>query len=328
MSTLRISLFGRLQIRTACTCVHTLGVGKADELLCYLLLRRARPVWREKLAAVLWSMSSESQGRTYLRRALWQLRTALNEVCATDEPPGLVGEPDWVHFRVCDAVWVDAHDFADVARTVAQGAVDPATLDAVTVEQMEEAVALYQGDLLESYYHDWCLYPRQHLRLLHLLLLDAIVAHHEAHGRIGKAMLYAERTLEHDRTREQTYRQLMRLCLRAVDRGRALRTYERCVAVLDAEFGVPPSMRTQDLYACAQSERPGLVVESPGAPGRRSAPSVGADPSRRVHVMPSGDGDASVVGSLRYLLDVLDDTSQRSASEVEALEGRTEDDSV
>jgi DNA-binding SARP family transcriptional activator len=309
MSTIRISLLGRLEIQTPNQCLHTLGVGKADELLCYLLLNPTRPVWREKLASALWKTSSESQAKAYLRRALWQLRTALAEICGASEsmpPPaasrgndplerlGLVIESDWIQMEARPCLWVDVHVFTDAARQVGPGAAQRRARPPEVVRCLEAAVDLYHGHLLESFYQDWCIYEREHLRLLHLLMLDALVAHHDACGHFARARLYAERTLRHDHTREQTYRRLMEICLRAGDRGEALRTYDRCCAMLDQEFGVEPSPVTRELYDRIRTERSFSPSSSPSSSPPLSSPST-----------------TSLANDLRRLATLLTDASRR-----------------
>ena len=49
----------------------------AQSLLAYLLLNTGISHRREKLAGLLWPESSEANARSYLRKALWQVRKSL-----------------------------------------------------------------------------------------------------------------------------------------------------------------------------------------------------------------------------------------------------------
>ena len=53
-------------------------------LLCYLLLNRHHPHYRERLAAVFWGDSPTAVARKSLRNALWRLRCALHAAGADD----------------------------------------------------------------------------------------------------------------------------------------------------------------------------------------------------------------------------------------------------
>jgi DNA-binding SARP family transcriptional activator len=58
----------------------------------------------------------------------------------------------------------------------------------------------------------------------------------------------AQRVLAVDPVWEDAYRVLMRAFVAQQNRPLALRTYERCMAVLDEEFGVEPLPETTTLY--------------------------------------------------------------------------------
>src|SRR5262245_54762154 len=69
VSTLRISLFGKLALRWGEGEPLVVEAQKAQELLCFLLLHRERPQPRELLASVLWADLPGERGRQYLRKA-------------------------------------------------------------------------------------------------------------------------------------------------------------------------------------------------------------------------------------------------------------------
>src|SRR5262249_40469268 len=79
MSTVKINLFGQLSVE----CDEKVWCGpegcKSRELFCYLLIHRAVPHNRERLASLLWEESSTAQSKKYLRQTLWQLHIACDE---------------------------------------------------------------------------------------------------------------------------------------------------------------------------------------------------------------------------------------------------------
>src|SRR5262249_31314493 len=90
-------------------------------------------------------------------------------------------------------------------------------------------------------------------------------------GAYPEAIRQAERLLQHDPLREDTYRLLMRLHESQGARTRAVRVYHTCVATLSRELGVKPSIATRRAYrapiadARRQNSAEDAVAES-GAP--------------------------------------------------------------
>lgn len=76
-STLAIQLFGDFRMRRDGKLLDGPEVGKARELLWYLLLFRDGSHSREALATALWGDEPISVPKKYFRQVLWQLQTAL-----------------------------------------------------------------------------------------------------------------------------------------------------------------------------------------------------------------------------------------------------------
>jgi DNA-binding SARP family transcriptional activator len=253
MDGLAIALFGKMQVGRAGRPLLASSPSKVRELLAYLMLYRDRPHPREALASLLWADSAASQGRKYLRQTLWQLQTGL-------EPPPetasqlLVLDRDWVQidpqadYSLDVAVLEEAHGLASTT--------PGRQLTASTATFLERAVEVYQGDLLEGCYQDWCVYERERLQGLYLGMLDKLVAYHEARRDYPAGLEYANRILKYERARESTHRRLMRLYYLSGDRSAALRQYERCVAALQEELGVGPAKATISLHERLRADRP------------------------------------------------------------------------
>lgn len=272
MSNLHISLFGKL-------CVHDDALGalhleprRAAELLCYLLLYRDRLHEREKLATLLWPEAPPTQSKRYLRQLLWQLQSTLNH---TTEPNRhlLATEHTRLGIDSQAVYWLDLHVFETAFAAVAD---QPGrALCAQQAEQLRLAVQLYQGDLLEGWYQDWCILERDRLQNMYLAMLDKLLSYSEAHHAYEAGLTYGVQILRYDRAREQTHRQLMRLYYLAGNRTAALHQYELCVTTLREELDVEPTASTVALYQQISKTQfcppdlSGPSVELPTTPARR-----------------------------------------------------------
>lgn len=271
MPALRIQLFGKLSVTSEGRELEKLDAAKAQELLCYLLINRARPHPRESLAALLWGDASTEKSKKYLRQALWHLQGVLEpQACdgeaataATPAPDVLRAEHDWVQLNAGCDLWLDVDAF-ERAFASAQGT-RGAQLCADTNESLRAAVALYRGDLLEGWYQDWCLFERERLQNMYLLMLDKLMGYCDAHADYEAGQLYGALILRQDRAHERTHRQLMTMHYRAGDRTAAIRQYQRCVAALREELDVTPDTRTVRLYQQIRADKLDAREPSPNS---------------------------------------------------------------
>jgi DNA-binding SARP family transcriptional activator len=263
MSALRIQLFGKFSVQRNRQEIKDLAANKLKELLCYLLIHRARSHPRESLASVLWAETSTEKSKKYLRQALWQVQAAFDPEKSAMIPL-LVVEHDWVYLTLHSEFWLDV-DVFEHAYAITQDT-PGAQLDKPTAELLKNGVAVYKGDLLDGWYQDWCLFERERLQNMYLAMLDKLMSYCEENSEYEAGRRYGAIILRYDRARERTYRQLMRLHYMAGDRTGALRQYERCVAALDEELDVRPDRRTTALYESIRNDGP----DSP-APARAAA---------------------------------------------------------
>lgn len=243
MVLLRISLFGKFCVWCDEKVMAGMGdAGKVQQLFCYLLLHRDRPHPREKLASLFWDNTSTAQSKKYLRQTLWQLQSSLEEVNGSQV---VLVEPDWVQINTTPHLWLDVAAFEEIFRLV-QGTPGRELSDN-HAQRLQQAIRLYQGNLLEGWYQDWCLYERERFLHMHLGMLDKLMGFCEARQDYENGLLYGDMILRHDRARERTHRRLMRLYYQAGNRTEALRQFDRCVAALEEELGVPPARSTLSL---------------------------------------------------------------------------------
>jgi DNA-binding SARP family transcriptional activator len=305
MATLKIQLFGKFAVSCGGREVSGLDAGKAQELLCYLLVNRDRPHPRETLAGLLWGDASTERSKKYLRQALWHLQSAFDE--GGESRPVLRAEHDWVQLDEGAEVALDVHDFERAFEAARGGR--GASLSDECAEGLRAAVQLYRGDLLEGWYQDWCLFERERLQNMYLLMLDKLTGHCEARADYEAGQHYGGLILRHDRAREGAHRRLMRLHRGAGDRTAAIRQYERCVAALRDELGVAPDRQTVALYreirADACEGEPPPVAQAEETDARPDAGPFSL---------------SEVLGRLRQLQHVVSDAQRRIQQDIESVE--------
>jgi DNA-binding SARP family transcriptional activator len=253
MGVLRVSLFGKFHVQLGEQVLTSLDARKVQELFCYLLLYRDRHHPREALASLLWSDSPAAQSKKYLRQALWKLRAATAPQTEPANVCVLLLDPDWVQLNPEAELWLDVAEFEQAFNFVR--GMPGWQLDAQRAQALQRAVPLYQGDLLEGWYQDWCLFERERLQNMYLVMLDKLIDYCEAHHEYEDGLAYGTRILRYDRARECTHRRLIRLQYLGGNRTAALRQYEHCVAALDEELGVKPTNRTVTLYEQIRMDR-------------------------------------------------------------------------
>lgn len=271
----RIHLFGRFRVEYDEEPLEGLGTFKVQELLSYLLIHRNRPRPREALAALLWGDTATDKSRKNLRQALWHLQTALKSRDAAAADHILLVEDNWVQLNTRSEIWLDVEVLEETFAALKD---KPGwELSSEEKNQMEVAVEVYTGELIEGSYQDWCLFERERLQHIFLALLYKLMSHCEAHHEYEAGQVYGTRILNYDRASERTHRRLMHLQYMAGDRTAALRQYDRCVLALDEDLGVKPDKRTVALYEKIRSdevERPSTFVQPPLSQIQPTAPAL------------------------------------------------------
>lgn len=236
---IRLRLLGGCEFQRADNVVH-LETAKTSALLAYLALQRA-PQPRHKLIGLLWGNLSEASARANLRHALWHLRS---KFASPQQPPLIVTEQQTVAFNRDLPYSLDAEDFERLCNLQSP------------ISNLQSAMDLYRGDLLESFYVDdapafeeWLLVERERLRALALDALHRLVTYYIGWGEYADGLNYARRLLALEPWREEAHRQMMRLLALSGQRGAALAQYETCRRVLAEELNAELSPETQTLYA-------------------------------------------------------------------------------
>ncbi|HKP86433.1 MAG TPA: BTAD domain-containing putative transcriptional regulator [Blastocatellia bacterium] len=259
MPTLKAHLFGKFRILHNEQVWHTQETCKVRELLCYLLFYRSMQHRREQLAGLLWGESSAAQSKKYLRQTLWQVQAACNLHLGLSSERLVLANAGRVYINPEIDLQTDVAEFQQ-AYTCLQAGVELAPESA---RRVNEAVELYQGDLLEGWHSDWCIYEREHLQNKYLMMLDKLVLHYESQREYEAGLNYAARILQCDPARERAHQQMMRLHYLAGDRTAALRQFDNCAETLRKELDVRPSKGTLLLYEQIRADQFEQITSSP-----------------------------------------------------------------
>src|SRR5262245_25227681 len=263
---LQLTLFGGFDARRASGVVN-LPTKKAQALLAYLALHPGQSHPRDKLAALLWGEKGDNQARDGLRHALVALRRALAGI--NPSPLRIEGQTLAVNPA---RVEVDVPTFE---RRFAEG----------TVEALEQAAAVYRGDLLlgfsvkEALFEEWLVAERERLRAMALQAFARLLGHQSEGGSTERAIQTAVRLLALDPLQEAVHRSLMCLYARQGRRGAALKQYQVCVGALKRELGAEPEAETRELYQDLLRRQDAAVRAPVARPGHRARASRKVEPT-------------------------------------------------
>jgi DNA-binding SARP family transcriptional activator/TolB-like protein len=223
-------------------------------LLSYLAITTASGFRRrDEVIALFWPELDQTQGRTYLRKALHAIRDEL------DEDLFVTRGDDEVSVNR-DRLWCDAAELTRLGKA----------------SLYREALGLYRGELLAGLYpegvaqefEEWLRLERKTLRHEAALAAWECAKEEEQRGDTAAAASLARRALEIEPDNEEGVRRLMTLLDGRGERAGALRVYKEWQAHLQDEFGVEPAPETRRLARAVQAARKGESHETPPAPLR------------------------------------------------------------
>ena len=241
---LNIRLLGHIALESNGSTFALASQRSTAPLLAYLLLHRDAPVAREYLAYLLSPDDPEESARLKLRNNLYRLTKALPSPSGVE---WILADQENVRWNPEAPVWLDIAEFERASR-------DPSRL--------EEAVALYRGELLTTFYDEWLIEPRERYRNLYVASLTELVSQLRRDRNLTRALGYAQQLLAADPFREDVVRRLIAIHHESGDRAGALRQYQQFDRRLHDELGIEPMPETIALRdAIARDEPVALSVE-------------------------------------------------------------------
>lgn len=224
-----------------------LDTRKAMALLAYLLIT-GRPHHRDALSTFFWPEADQTSARGALRRTLSSLRKAIGK-------SNIISNRETISLLSSNSTTCDATQFRQILNKVKSHLHPQKELYSACINDLVEAITLYQGDFLSGFglrdslaFDDWQFQEseqyRRELADALVLLIDAYINFTE----YEKALKYARRWLSLDVLNEAAHRKLMLLYGLSGQREAALRQYRECMRILENEIGVPPLEETTQLY--------------------------------------------------------------------------------
>ena len=245
MVALRISLLGVMRVSHWAEAIEDRLHRTVQGLFAYLVLFR-RLHAREVLLDLFWGDYSEVRARKCLNTTLWRLRKEL-------EPQGI---PRGTYLVTTSTAKVGFNrqsnyclDVVEFEKHVQKALAKPCyVLTTKEARQLEDALNLYTGDLLEGFYDDWALRERERFYSLALRGLAHLLKYYRHQKDYDKAISCGQKILDHDPLREEIHREIMRLHSANRQRALAIRQYETCCRILDDELNVGPMDETRQLH--------------------------------------------------------------------------------
>ncbi|MCC7433540.1 MAG: AAA-like domain-containing protein [Methanoregulaceae archaeon] len=256
-------------------------------LLAYLLLHPGKEVSRFFLEETFWPESDTNRQAQNLRRAIADLRDALDE--GLDRGAIIATRRDVVACRP-DTVDADTVRFLDLSERGLKSSDEDALL---------EAVAEYRGPLLNSIEDDW-IYPyRLEFEERFGQCVERLCSLRIESGLAKEAVRVARGALLLAPNREDIHIALIRSYRQAGLETEALRQFEDLERIMDDTWGEPPSSAAREaLEGAARSVRP---------------------PSRPVPVEPESAGGAMSATSPSYIRRIADDQAEACLSRGESV---------
>ncbi len=215
-------------------------------LLAYLVLHRPRGLQRrDKILPLLWPEKGQKSGRNTLSNMLYHIRKALGKeslVTRGTEELGVV--PEKVQ---CDALVFE---------------------ELISDKKMEEAAALYRGELLEGFHisntspdlEDWLDRERDFFRDKYWHVLESLAAVAEKNGDLNQAAKWWKKRSRQDPLDSRVARRQIEVLMASGKRSEAMKSAKSHALYLNKELDLDEKEVMAELTAGL--EQPGLVTGS------------------------------------------------------------------
>ena len=217
------------------------GRDKTVQLFQYLISNRKRhALHKEKIMDDLWEEGDDRDFKVALH--------GINKVLEPNRPPRT--DPKYIERQGLsyqlsrDKVWID---IAALEQYIIYGNQVLSEDPQLAKKAYQRAIDLYQGMYLPNrIYEDWSSEEREKSQLLilgaYITLAEIVLDENPL-----ESIRLAQQALSIDPTWEDAYRIQMSGYLSKGNRPQAIKTYQKCVAILDEEYGIDPLPETKKL---------------------------------------------------------------------------------
>ncbi|MEJ2011303.1 MAG: AAA family ATPase [Anaerolineales bacterium] len=230
--TLKIHLLGQFKLEHLEAPLE-LPSRPAQSLFAYLVLNPDISHRREKLAGLIWPDSDETNARNYLRQALWRIRKSLEG-----------SEIEWEQYLKIDRInvsfdsssdhWLDASLLLRQAETPSH-------------DELIEAAAAYQGELLPGFYDEWIGIERDRLNSAYHQKMNLLLQELRKSRAWDQVLEWGEQWIRFGNSPEPAFRAVMEAYAELGQTSMIRTVYERCCEALERELGLEPSAATRSL---------------------------------------------------------------------------------
>ncbi len=210
--------------------------------LLYRLAVDLQPVSRDHLCLLFWPDAAQLEAHRNLSHLLTHLRYALPDQKVLNDSNDSI-------FLVPELVWSDSATFQSLTSLSAKFA---------TMEQLQQALHLYKGPLLDSFtldhcceFENWMTMQRSILEQRYLRVLAKFSDQSMLHGDYTLAIDSIQQALQLDPFDETLHRRLMQLFLNTGNRPAAVREYDTYANNLHRDLDLDPMPETTSLYQAA-----------------------------------------------------------------------------
>ncbi|MGK0412652.1 MAG: two-component SAPR family response regulator [Polaribacter sp.] len=217
------------------------GRDKSVQLLQYLISNRQRhALHKEKIMDHLWEDGDDRDFKVALH--------GVNKVLEPNRPsrtePSFVIRQGVSYQLDLEKVWIDA---AALEQYVIIGNEAFGQDPVISKEAYKSAIALYQGVYLPNrIFEDWSSEEREKIQIL-ILGAYVILAEILLKDNPLESIRLAQCAIAIDNTWEDAYRLQMQAYIIKGNRPQAIKAYQKCVDVLDQEYGIDPLPATKSL---------------------------------------------------------------------------------
>ena len=216
---------------------------KLWSILAFLLLNRDHPMNHEELTKALWEETKSKNPVNALKTQLYRVREMLQPITPPDQE--LIGTGKGHYYWNSElSIKIDVEEFEELI----QLAFLRKTKREESVELLEKAVALYQGDFLPRIQLPWTDEKRSELREKLLNAALYLASYYESIGNHERIVSLCKQTLEYHPLNEDLNTFYIRGLLHLGQHQEALVYYEKVNDRYISEKGEYPGDRLRNLY--------------------------------------------------------------------------------
>jgi two-component SAPR family response regulator len=219
----------------------------AKTIFKLLFTHRGQRYPKDVLLEELWPETDPGVASNRLRVAVHELRKMLSGGGKDKSISQHIGQQEGsYYFDSAVTCWSDVDSFERYIRHAREMTLAERSDEAL--QAYRSAEALYQGDFLrDDPFFEWSISTRERLRESHLNALSDAAVICASQGIPDEAAGFCRKILRIEPWRETVYRRLMEYLVLAGRPYEALRVYEDCRRVLQAEIEPEPSAETREL---------------------------------------------------------------------------------